>query len=126
MLEPKEILIKTGQLSGTDTSLLIGEISIDDLLHGKYEKHIGSFEIPFSLKEILTADDVNASVSWYLTWKLREPFETQNTCTIRRLFGEFDGTRVIIAINLYKYLRNKGYDPNIIERFVINTNKDLK
>jgi hypothetical protein len=99
----------------------IGTLKISDLLQKPFEKHIGSFEIPFDIKQFLDADEINASITWYLNWKLSEPMETQNTCTIKKLFGFLDGTRVIIAINLYKYLRNKGYDPEIIDRFITNT-----
>lgn len=121
MSTPKELLLQSGHLHGSNEEInWVGLLSINDLLQKKFEKYIGNFEIPLSLKDILNVDEINASVDWYVSWKLTEPIETQNTCTIKKLFGFYDGTRVIIAINLFKYLRNKGYDPDIIEKFVIN------
>ena len=99
---------------------LVGEISIEDLLQSSFEKHIGSFEIPSSLKTLFSIDEVNAIITWYLHWKLTSPPNTQNTCYIKELFGYNDGMKVIIAINLYKYLRTKEYDPYIIEKFISN------
>jgi hypothetical protein len=102
----------------------IRSCSIEQLLQKPFNKHIGSFEIPTDLKSILDVDEINAIISWYMSWKLTEPIETQNTCTIKTMFGVFDSVKVIIAINLYKYLRNKGYDPEIIDQFItkmINT-----
>lgn len=112
-------ILNDGFISSTfDETQENGFISINDLLQKPFEKFIGSFEIPEVLKEIVSADEVNASIDWYLSWKLREPIETQNTCTIKRIFGYTDGIRVIISINLYKYLRNKDYDPEVVEKFI--------
>lgn len=92
--------------------------TLNDLLKEPFEKHIASFEIPHSLKDIFDVDMVNAGISWYLKWKLTEPIQTQNTCTIKNLFGYEDGNKLIIIINLYKYLRNLGYDPQVIEKII--------
>jgi hypothetical protein len=94
-------------------------ITIEDLLQkNDFEKLVGSFELPESIKNIMTVDEVNASVDWYLKWKVASPIAEQNTCTIKKLFGYNDGLKVIIAINFYKYLRNKGYDPEVVELFL--------
>ncbi len=94
-----------------------GSLSIEDLLHNKFDKHIGTFELPESIKSIMTADDMNAIVSWYLQWKLVTPIAEQTTCTIVNTFGYTDGIKAIVAINFFKYLRNKDYDPAIVEAF---------
>lgn len=99
-----------------------GSLSIEDLLHLGFEKHIGAFELPESIKALMTVDDMNAVVSWYLKWKLSEPITTQTTCTIVNTFGYKDGLRAIVAINFFKYLRNKDYDPAIVEAFEKNNN----
>lgn len=101
-----------------DETTIKGERSLESLLQEPFEKHIGSFEIPTSLKGLMDIDTFNAVISWYLKWKITEPMDTQNTCTIKKIFGHHDGSKAIIAINLYKYLRNKGYDPEVIEKFL--------
>ncbi len=112
-------LIDCGKVSGGyDETLVVGSLSINDILHQPFDKHIGSFEIPNALTDLLNVDEINAVITWYYKWKLTEPVITQNTCTIKKLFGFYDGVRVIIAINLYKYLRNKGYDPDVMEQFL--------
>ena len=95
-----------------------GEISIEDLLQKGFEKHVGSFEIPDTVKNVVDIDEINAVISWYLPWKLSAPLDKQNTCTIKDTFGYEDGVKAIIAINFFKYLRNKGYDPDIVEIFL--------
>ena len=98
---------------------IIPTITLEELLQkNRFEKHIGSFELPSSILDIMTVDEVNASISWYLEWKLTSPVSEQNTCTIKRLFGPQNGLKVIIAINFYKYLRNKSYDPEVVELFL--------
>lgn len=101
-----------------DETTIKGERTLESLLQEPFEKHIGSFEIPTSLKGLMDIDTFNAVISWYLKWKITEPMDTQNTCTIKKVFGHYDGSKAIIAINLYKYLRNKGYDPEVIEKFL--------
>ena len=101
-----------------DESQVRGDLSISALLQQPFEKHIANFEIPLSLRDLFDADHVNAIITWYLSWKLTEAIERQNTCTIVYRFGQKEGLKVIIAINLYKYLRHKAYDPDIIEKFV--------
>lgn len=114
-----EKMVDCGHVTGSFAEdELVGEMKIEDLLQKPFDKHIGSFEIPSALKELFDVDQVNAVITWYLKWKLTEPIELQNTCTIKRVFGYYDGSRAIIAINLYKYLRNKGYDPEVIEKFL--------
>lgn len=96
-----------------------GYMSITDLLQkNDFTKHIGSFELPSAVKDIMTIDEVNAVISWYLNWKLISPISEQTTCTIKNIFGFDDGLKAIIAINFYKYLRNNGYDPQIVEIFL--------
>jgi hypothetical protein len=112
-------IVDCGEISASfDETEIEGKMTILDLLQQPYDKHIGQFEIPTSLRDLFCADEVNAVITWYLNWKLTEPIETCNTCTIKKVFGFYDGTKVIIAINLYKYLRNKGYDPEVMEQFV--------
>ena len=111
----KDCIKLTGSFDDTN---IVGEITIVSLLDNPFEKHIGSFEIPLELKNLMSIDEFNACIDWYLKWKIREPLETQNTCTIKKVFGTIDGDRMIIAINLYKYLRNKGYDISVIEKFI--------
>lgn len=114
-----DIIIDCDKLNGRfEETSIVGEITISSLLEQPFEKHIGSFEIPQELKELMSLDEFNACIDWYLKWKLREPIETQNTCTVKKVFGAYDGDRTIIAINLYKYLRNKGYDPTVIQKFI--------
>lgn len=95
-------------------------LTIDQLLHLPFKQHVGSFEIPYLIKGLLSSDEINAIISWYIEWKLTSPPNTQNTCTINDLFGYDEGAKVIIAINLYKYLRNKGFDPDVVEEFIVN------
>lgn len=98
---------------------IIPTLSIEDLLQKKdFEKHVGSFEIPHTVSDIMTVDEINAVITWYHRWQLRESADKQNTCTIKDIFGEKEAIRVIVAINFYKYLRNKGYDPDIVEIFL--------
>lgn len=112
-------LFDCGKIIGSfDETTIKGERTLESLLQEPFEKHIGSFEIPHTLKGLMETDEFNAVISWYLKWKLTEPLDTQNTCTIKKVFGYNDGNRAIIAINLYKYLRNKGYDPEVMERFI--------
>lgn len=101
-----------------DDTTIKGRRTIDSLLQQPFEKHIGSFEIPQLLKGLFDVDQINAIVSWYIRWKLTAPLDQQTTCTIIDEFGYIDGSKAIIAINLYKYLRKRGYDPNIIEKFL--------
>ena len=102
-----------------DEKDIVPTITIEDLLQkNDFEKHLGSFELPSSVSSIMTIDEVNAVVSWYLRWKLTSPIDQQTTCTIKNIFGWEDGLKVIIAINFYKYLRNKGYDPEVVELFL--------
>jgi len=103
-----------------DETELKGEITVNELLQHSFDKHIGSFEIPSSLKTLFDIDEVNAIITWYLNWKLTYPINMQNTCVIKHLFGYYEGIKVIIAINLYKYLRNKDYDPDVVEKFKVN------
>ncbi len=113
------MIIDCDKLNGRfEETSIIGERTLTSLLEIPFEKHIGSFEIPQEIKGLLTIDEFNACIDWYLKWKLREPLETQNTCTIKKVFGSSDGDKVIVAINVYKYLRNKGYDPTVIEKFI--------
>lgn len=96
-----------------------GILKIEDLLQkNDFEKHVGSFELPSSLSAIMTVDEVNAVVDWYLKWKLSTPLDQQNTCIVKDTFGLPDGLKAIIAINFYKYLRNKEYDPEVVEIFL--------
>lgn len=123
MNELESILDDCSKILGHHESVkeedLKGVISIEDLLQqNDFEKHVALFEIPYTVSDILTIDEINASVSWYLKWKLVEKIENQNTCTIKRIFGYKEAIRVIVAINFYKYLRNKGYDPDIVEIFL--------
>ncbi len=112
-------LIDCGKINGVfDERELKGHLKINDILQKPFEKFIGNFEIPSSLKDILDADRVNAVIAWYYEWKLVEHPDRQNTCTIKEIFGYYEGINVIIAINLYKYLRNKGYDPEVVEKFL--------
>lgn len=121
-LDKDKILGDCGNGTVIDETGIKGYLKIEDLLQkNDFEKLIGSFELPDSLKSIMTVDEVNAVVSWYLKWKLTEPLATQNTCTIKDTFGLEDGLKAIIAINFYKYLRNKGYDPQIVELFLTKT-----
>ena len=99
-----------------------GELSIEDLLQNKFDKHLGSFELPESIKDIMPVDEVNAIITWYLHWQLTSPISEQTTCTIINVFGKIEGTKAIIAINFFKYLRNKSYDPQIVEMFEKNRN----
>jgi len=104
-------------------------LTIEELLQkNDFEKHISLFELPSSIKEIMTIDEVNAAISWYFKWKLITPISEQNTCTIKKIFGLHDGLKIIIAVNFYKYLRNKEYDPEIVEMFLIENinNKNIK
>ena len=119
MTEFEQQLLDCGKVSTRfDESQVRGDLSIDGLLQQSFEKHIAGFEIPLSLRDLLDADRVNAIITWYLGWKLTEHPDKQNTCTIIYRFGQKDGLKVIIAINLYKYLRHKAYDPDIIEKFI--------
>jgi len=99
-----------------------GELRIEDLLQKKFDKHLGSFELPDSIKDIMTVDDINAVITWYLHWQLTSPVAEQTTCTIINVFGKIEGTKAIVAINFFKYLRNKSYDPTIVEMFEKNRN----
>lgn len=101
-----------------DESKVCGDLTIESLLRQPFEKHIASFEIPVALRDIFDVDHVNAIITWYINWKITESIENQNTCTIMYRFGQKDGLKVIIAINLYKYLRHKSYDPDIVEKFI--------
>lgn len=101
-----------------DDTKLTGYMGIKDLLQKPYDKHISDFEIPVGLRDLFDASTVNTIITWYLNWKLIEHIDRQNTCTIKEIFGYNDGTIIIIAINLYKYLRHKAYDPEIIGKFV--------
>lgn len=117
-----KILGDCGHGAAIDEKLVKGKQSIEDLLQrNDFEKHIGSFELPDNVKSIMSTDEVNAVISWYLKWKLTEPLAKQNTCTIKDTFGWEDGLKAIIAINFYKYLRNKGYDPQVVELFLAKT-----
>ncbi len=108
-----------GSHKAVDEKDIIGKMSIEDLLQkNEFEKHVGSFELPSSITDVMDTDQVNACIDWYLKWKLSSPISQQNTCTIKDIFGYKDGVKVIIAINFYKYLRNKGYDPNVVEIFL--------
>ncbi len=97
---------------------IVGNTTIEDLLQSGFEKHVGTFEIPQTILSIMNGDEFNASVNWYLQWKLRVPINKQNTCTILTTFGYKEAQRVIIAINFYKYLINNLDDPNIVEIFL--------
>ena len=120
-LEKAKGLIECGKMNATfDETQVRGYLSIDALLQKPFDKHIANFEIPLSLRDLFDADHVNAIITWYLHWKLTEEFDKQNTCTILYMFGYKDGVKAIIAINLYKYLRHKSYDPDIIEKFIGN------
>lgn len=111
-----------GSHKAIDEKDVKGFLKIEDLLQkNDFEKHIGSFELPSSVAAIMTIDEVNAVVSWYLKWKLTTPLDKQTTCTIKDTFGWEDGLKAIIAINFYKYLRNKGYDPQVVELFLTKT-----
>lgn len=112
-------LLECHKLSGNfDETKFKGSMSIEGLLQKPFEKHIGKFEMPSSLKDLFDVEHINAIITWYLRWKLVEHIDRQNTCTIFEKFGYHDGMKVIIAINLYKYLRNKGYDPEVIEKII--------
>lgn len=120
-----ESLIDCNELNATksfDEKQHNGTLSIEGLLQNGFEKHVGSFELPETIKALMTTDDINAIISWYLKWKLTEPISTQTTCTIINVFGYKDGIKAIVAINFFKYLRNKEYDPSIVEAFEINNN----
>jgi len=115
----KKIISDCGSISKNFSDKDIdGILSIEDLLQKGFDKHVGIFEIPESIKNIMSMDEVNAVITWYLSWKITCPIEKQNTCTIRDTFGYKESIKVIIAINFYKYLRNKGYDPDIVEIFL--------
>jgi len=101
-----------------DETKIKGVKSIESILQEPFDKHVGTFEIPYLLKGLLDVDQINAIITWYIKWKLTEPVKTQTTCTIINVFGYHDGGKVIIAINMYKYLRNKGYDPEVVEQFL--------
>lgn len=112
-------LLECGHVTGTFSEDKIkGDITINDLLDNYFVHYVGGYEIPKSLSELLTVDDINAIITWYHRWRLNEPVATQTTCTIKSVFGYYDGMRVIIAINLFKYLRNKTYDPDVIEKIL--------
>ena len=83
----------------------------------KFDKHIAKYEISETLKGFLDIDELNAIIDWYLKWKLSTSIETQNTCTIKDIFGN-DAIKVIVAINFWKYLRGKEYDPQIVEKIL--------
>jgi hypothetical protein len=120
-----EQLVNCNKLNSTkkfDEEAHNGELSIENLLQNKFNKHLGAFELPDSIKNIMTVDDVNAIITWYLHWQLTSPVSEQTTCTIINIFGKFEGTKVIVAINFFKYLRNKSYDPTIVEMFEKNKN----
>lgn len=102
-----------------DETKVKGLITISQLLETSFDKHIGSFEVPYDLRGFFDIDEINSIITWYLHWKVTSNPKEQNTCTIYDIFGYDEGTKVIIAINLYKYLRNKGYDPDIVEEFII-------
>jgi len=90
---------------------IIGVLSVQSLLQQPFETHVGLFELPESIKQILHIDEINAIITWYLKWKLTEPIATQNTCTIRKVFGYTDSIRIIVAINFYKYVRSELHRP---------------
>ena len=121
----KQELIDCDKLNSTksfDEKTHKGTLNIEKLLQNGFEKHVGYFELPETIKVLVTIDDINAIISWYLKWKLTEPISTQTTCTIINVFGYKDGIKAIVAINFFKYLRNKEYDPSIVEAFEININ----
>ena len=112
-------LVDCGRVVGEfDERHINGVLAIQDLLQQPFERHVATFEIPVTLRELLSTDEVNAIVTWYLNWKITEPLDSQTTCTIKNIFGIYDASRAIVAINLYKYLRNKGYDPEVVEKFI--------
>jgi len=88
-------------------------LTIEQLLHKPFDKHIAGFEIPDDIKDLLDVDMINAVITWYLKWKIIEHPNNQHTCMIKELFND-DWYLVVMSINLYKYLRNKTYDPNVI------------
>jgi len=94
-----------------------GIMSIKDLLKYPYQTYIYAYELPQSVKDLISTEEVNAVIHWYLNWKKTTPKETQTTCEIIRIFGFYDGTRAIIAVNFFKYLRLQSYDPDIVEKF---------
>ena len=98
-----------------------GALSIEDLLQQGFEKHVGAFELPETIKSMMHVDDMNAIITWYLNWKLVSSIDQQTTCTIINIFGYKDGIKAIVAINFFKYLRNKSYDPTIVEAFEKST-----
>lgn len=103
-----------------DEKKVKGVLKISSLLDKPFDKHLSNFELPYLIKGLLNIDEINAIITWYLRWKIISLPYKQNTCTINDIFGYDDGIKVIIAINLYKYLRNKGYDPDIVEEFITN------
>jgi len=117
----KELILTncSGNSSSISDKDIVGVLSIEDLLQKGFEKHVGSFEIPASVRDIVEVDEINAIITWYNHWKLTTPADLQNTCTIKDIFGYADAIKVVVAINFYKYLRNKGYDPDIVEKFLI-------
>jgi len=99
---------------------IVGYQTINDLLQKPFDTYIGSFEVPQGIKDLMDIDQINSVIEWYLHWKLTSPIAQQNTCTIKDIFGDVESIKVIVAINLYKYLRNKGYEPQIMEIFLKN------
>jgi hypothetical protein len=93
------------------------KLSISDLLKNNFEKYVATFEMSETLKGFLDIDEINAIIHWYNQWKLTTPIEKQTTCTIKDIFGT-DAIKVIVSINFWKYLRNKDYDPEIIEKII--------
>jgi len=91
------------------------QLSIETLPNSK-DTHIASFEVPNEIKNLMDINRMNAIIDWYLNWKLTTPLDEQNTCRIKDLFGEEEAIKCIIIINLWKYLRGKGYDPDVIEK----------
>lgn len=126
-ISDKEIerLVNCDELNSSgkfDEDLHEGSLSIEDLLQKKFDIYLGAFELPDSIKDIMPIDEVNAIITWYLHWQLTSPVAEQTTCTIINTFGKLDGTKAIISINFFKYLRNKSYDPEIVEMFEKNRN----
>lgn len=93
----------------------IEKITIASLLDKKPESILYSYEIPRELLQIFDIDMLNAVIGWYQKWKLVTPPEMATTCMIGYLFSD-EAPLVIIMINLYKYLRGLGYDPDIVEK----------
>jgi len=106
---------KTG---GFDHTTIKGVRTIESLLEEPFDKHVGSFELPAIIKGLMDVDQINAIITWYVRWKLTSTVDKQTTCTVIDEFGYVGGTKAIIAINIYKYLRNKGYDPDFVEKFL--------